>query len=99
MDEKVQGEINACKIILSQTDFMMMKYLDGELSDEEYSDLLELRRKCRATINELENSSPNIVSDAPIKEAQTEIDTLYGILLEQDYNIMLLQEGVNIDEL
>lgn len=39
---------------LSRTDYKALKYAEGEISEEEYAPIRELRRHCRAEINRLE---------------------------------------------
>ena len=53
--QKVQGEINAYKQILSNTDYLAIKYAEGELSESEYHDTKVKRRECRDRIHELED--------------------------------------------
>lgn len=47
-------EIEQCKAQLSATDYQCLKYAEGELSEEEYTPIRELRRQLRKRINELE---------------------------------------------
>lgn len=51
---EIQGEINAYKIALSQTDYKALKHADGVLSDAEYADTKAQRNEWRAKINDLE---------------------------------------------
>jgi uncharacterized protein YutD len=53
--QKVQGEINAYKQILTNTDYLAIKYAEGELSESEYHDTKVQRRECRDRIHELED--------------------------------------------
>lgn len=46
--------INENMTILSQTDYQTLKYVEGEISEEDYAPIRELRRQCRAEINRLE---------------------------------------------
>lgn len=52
--EEIQGEINAYKQLLSNTDYQAIKHSEGEISDEDYAEMKELRAGYRETINELE---------------------------------------------
>ena len=53
--QKVQGEINAYRQILVNTDYLAIKYAEGELSESEYHDTKVKRRECRDMINTLED--------------------------------------------
>lgn len=53
--QKVQGEINAYRQILANTDYLAIKYAEGELSESEYHDTKVKRRECRDRINALED--------------------------------------------
>ena len=53
--QKVQGEINAYRQILANTDYLAIKYAEGELSESEYHDTKAKRRECRDRIHELED--------------------------------------------
>lgn len=50
----LNGEINALKQLLAASDYKALKHADGALSDEEYSETLELRKSYRKKINEYE---------------------------------------------
>ncbi len=52
--DEIQGEINANKQLLRQTDYKALKHSDGVISDEEYAETLQQREKYRAEINRLE---------------------------------------------
>lgn len=52
--DEIQGEINANKQLLQQTDYKALKHSDGVISDEEYAETLQQREKYRAEINRLE---------------------------------------------
>lgn len=58
MDEnkksEIQGEINALKQLLSNTDYQAIKHSEGEMTDEEYAPILAKRKEWRQHINELE---------------------------------------------
>jgi sporulation-control protein spo0M len=53
MDE-ILGEINACKILLAQTDYQALKYAEGAMPEQEFAPIRALRASWRARINELE---------------------------------------------
>lgn len=52
--EEIQGEINAYKQLLANTDYQAIKHSEGEISDADYEEMKELRRSYRERINELE---------------------------------------------
>lgn len=52
--EEIQGEINALKQILRNTDYQAIKHSEGEMSDEEFEPIREARHSYRVRINELE---------------------------------------------
>ena len=52
--QEIQGEINAYKQLLSNTDYQAIKHSEGEISDADYEEMKELRRSYREHINELE---------------------------------------------
>lgn len=57
MDEKnneIQGEINALKQLLTNSDYQAIKHSEGEMTDEEFAPILAKRKAWRARINELE---------------------------------------------
>lgn len=56
MDEKelIQMEIGQCKLELAGSDYKVLKYLEGQLSDDEYLEIKEKRIEWRNRINELE---------------------------------------------
>ena len=53
-EQVIQGEINAYKILLEDTDYMAIKHSEGEISDADYEPIREQRAAWRASINELE---------------------------------------------
>lgn len=53
-NNEIQGEINALKQLLSNTDYQAIKHSEGEMSEEEYAPIKEKRARWRARINELE---------------------------------------------
>lgn len=53
-NNETQGEINALKQLLSNTDYQAIKYSEGEMSEEEYAPIHEKRKAWRERINELE---------------------------------------------
>ena len=50
----IEGEINALKQLLANTDYKALKHADGVMSDEEYAETLELRKSYRYKINKYE---------------------------------------------
>lgn len=50
----IEGEINALKQLLANTDYKALKHADGVISDEEYAETLELRKSYREKINKYE---------------------------------------------
>lgn len=62
MDEKrteLQGEINALKQLLTNTDYQAIKHSEGEMSDEEFAPVREQRQAWRDRINELQEQLDN----------------------------------------
>lgn len=53
--EQIEGEINALKQLLSDTDYMCLKHSEGVLTDEEYEPTKLLRIGYRSRINELKS--------------------------------------------
>ena len=54
-DMRIQGEINALKQLLTNTDYKAIKHSEGLISDEDYAEIKAQREAWRARINELEN--------------------------------------------
>lgn len=52
--QEMRGEINACKILLRDTDYQSIKHADGAISDEDYEEMRSKRQTWRNRINELE---------------------------------------------
>ena len=50
----IEGEINALKQLLANTDYKALKYAEGLITDEEYKETLELRKSYREKINKYE---------------------------------------------
>ena len=50
----IEGEINALKQLLANTDYKALKHADGVMSDEEYAETLDLRKSYRYKINKYE---------------------------------------------
>lgn len=62
--DEINGEINALKQILTNTDYKAHKVFDGEITAEEYAETKTLRHNCRMRINELEamlEEAPEVV--------------------------------------
>ena len=53
-DMRIQGEINALKQLLTNTDYKAIKHSEGLISDEDYAEVKAQREAWRARINELE---------------------------------------------
>lgn len=60
--DAAQNEINACKILLLDTDYQAMKHADGALTDEDYADTKAKRQQWRDRINELEAEQVRLIS-------------------------------------
>ena len=57
MDDKIfelNSRIVEVKANLIRTDYLALKYAEGEITESEYEPILEQRREWRAEINELE---------------------------------------------
>ena len=52
---QLQLQISSLKRQLSATDYKTLKYMEGELTEEEYSETKSLRRSLREEINRLES--------------------------------------------
>ena len=52
--DEIQGEINALKQLLSNSDYQAIKHSEGELSAAEFAPIREKRAAWRKRINELE---------------------------------------------
>lgn len=51
---EIQGEINALKQLLTNSDYKAIKHSEGEIADADYAETKEKRRAWRERINELE---------------------------------------------
>ena len=51
---KIQGEINALKILLRDSDYVACKIVEGVAKDGEYDDILAKRQEWRNLINNYE---------------------------------------------
>lgn len=58
----IEGEINALKQLLSNTDYKALKYAEGLITDEEYKETLELRKSYREKINKYEEELKKLES-------------------------------------
>ena len=54
--DNIIAEIEQCKAQLASTDYQCLKYVEGELTEDEYAPIRELRKQLRKQINELEDS-------------------------------------------
>lgn len=52
--EEIQGEINALKQLLTNTDYQAIKHSEGEMPEEEFAPIREKRQGWRERINELQ---------------------------------------------
>lgn len=52
--EEIQGEINALKQLLANSDYKAIKHSEGEMSEEEFAPIRIQRQSWRDRINELE---------------------------------------------
>lgn len=50
------GEINALKSLLADTDYKAIKYAEGAIDEEEYTEIKALRQSWREKINEIEQN-------------------------------------------
>ena len=48
-----ENKINQLKLELERTDYKTLKYIDGELTEEEYNEIKEIRKELRRKIREL----------------------------------------------
>lgn len=65
MDKKLlYVKINDLKIKLAKSDFKLLKFLEGELTAEEYAPVKEQRKQWRAQINALEIELQKTVDNA-----------------------------------
>lgn len=53
-NNEFQGEINALKQLLANTDYQAIKHSEGEMSEEEFAPIRKQRQVWRIRINELE---------------------------------------------
>lgn len=53
-NSEIQGEINALKQLLANSDYKAIKHSEGEISEEEYAPIRRQRQTWRRRINELE---------------------------------------------
>ena len=54
-EEVIVYSIETCKAKLVSTDYQCLKYAEGELTEDEYAPIRELRKQLRKQINELED--------------------------------------------
>lgn len=52
--QEIQGEINAYKQLLANTDYQAIKHSEGKISDADYEEMKDIRKGYRERINELE---------------------------------------------
>ena len=53
-NEEIRIQIYELKAQLATTDYKALKYIEGEISEEDYAETRELRKALRAEINQLE---------------------------------------------
>lgn len=53
---EILGQINAMKQMLANTDYVAIKFAEGEINEEDYAPVQADRRRWRAVINELEGA-------------------------------------------
>ena len=53
---EILGQINAMKQMLANTDYVAIKFAEGEINEEDYAPVQADRRRWRAVINELEDA-------------------------------------------
>lgn len=53
-NDEIQGEINALKQLLANSDYQAIKHSEGAMSEGEYAPIREKRKRWRERINELE---------------------------------------------
>ena len=53
-EEVIAYNIETYKAQLASTDYQCLKYVEGELTEDEYAPIRELRKQLRKQINELE---------------------------------------------
>lgn len=71
---EIQGEINALKQLLENSDYKAIKHSEGEMSEEEFAPVREQRQAWRVRINELEERTE--LQEERIKVANHRIDDL-----------------------
>ena len=54
MIQEYYYEINTFKLKLASSDYKILKYLEGELSEDEYKSICKSRKEWREKINELQ---------------------------------------------
>lgn len=59
----IQGEINARKSLLADSDYKCMKFAEGSMTEEEFAPVREQRVKWREEINAYEKELENLIAD------------------------------------
>ena len=54
VEREEHKEIEVLKKKLAETDYLTLKYMEGQLTEEEFTPIKEQRQACRNRINELE---------------------------------------------
>ena len=59
-NEEIRFQIYELKARLAATDYKTLKFVEGEITEEEYAEIRELRKALRAEINLLEEQSVEV---------------------------------------
>lgn len=70
-NNEIQGEINALKQLLSNSDYQAIKHSEGEMTDKEYAPIREKRQRWRKRINELEDFAEEQAQEIADRMEQT----------------------------
>lgn len=57
---QLEAEINACKQLLNNTDYVTIKIAEGVAEEDEYTDIIAKRQEWRNKINECEALISNL---------------------------------------
>ena len=52
--EQIESEIRGCKLLLAESDYKTLKYAEGLIDEDEYTEIKEYRADLRAKINAYE---------------------------------------------
>lgn len=56
-DIENHAEINALRQLLKQTDYKVIKFAEGQLTEDEFGEIKEKRQRWRSFINELQSKN------------------------------------------